>query len=312
MRCFKCVSVGSWTCSLLQLQSIFHHLRPLDEVIRKNSARITCTADWITIHIDCCDEIVRLEEDSVEFHLRHINSEDVAIGFCGWRKKSNRNHCQKNFLTNEKVSDGKSFVVWWIEWFPLQIEGNCHDGINRIVCGTPEENFQLIVVESDVTENIGNHHVPVDGSDDLQWILRQSDTLDEFFFERWRSTIWVVFGFNWCDDITPHHNTSTRCDRHGCGWIFDESRVDKPKADWNCPGRKMLMKFSHFAVLQVKILWKVWEENANRTHWPNEIPFLVVTTNISDSPVLQLNWIFCTRSNFSGISKKSTIEFKLK
>ena len=99
MRYLKCVGVGCWTFALLQLQPIFHHLSPLDKVIQDNSAWITCTTNRITIHIECGDEIIRCEEDLVEFHLCHIDRENVTFGFCGlwkiWSQKWTK--CNKEF-----------------------------------------------------------------------------------------------------------------------------------------------------------------------------------------------------------------------
>lgn len=150
-----------------------------------------------------------------------------------------------NFLTNKKVSDRETFVVCWfiVVRFPSQIEGNCNDGINRVMRRTPEKDFQLFVVESNVTGHVGNHHESVDGSNDLQDVLGQFHAFDEFFLQRCRSddATWVVFI---ACNITPHHDASACCDWHRFVRVFDENCVNKPKADGNRSSRKMLMKFS--------------------------------------------------------------------
>lgn len=90
MRNFDGVDVGSRSFALLQFQSIFHRLNFSRVIIKKNSTGIICTTNQILVeweNVDCGEEIVRLVKYSVEFHLCHVDGENVTFGFCGYEEE---------------------------------------------------------------------------------------------------------------------------------------------------------------------------------------------------------------------------------
>lgn len=314
MRRFKRVGIGCWTFALLQLQSIFYHLSLLFVVKQKNSARIIRTANQITTqrhHIDCGDEVVGFKENSVEFHLRHVDSENVAFGF--WlRKKRNKNfpiqeeRRRRIFLRTKKsrmekllsfadsFSSGfrfKSKEIATMEsiescdghqkrifnclsknrMWPDTSEITTNPSMDRMTCKAFSANFTLLM----------NSFLCV--VDEMMQLETSLSSIDERTSLHTTTLPQDVIDIALCEFSMKTVSTNRKLmeiARAGkCRWSFPS---------WN---RNLYDKFQLRSFAQ--------------THWPNAIPFLDVTTNIPESFSLQLKRMLWTLSNFSGNSKES-------